>query len=65
MLLSEKDLDEFQAIRRANSGNSLTVSEAHDQAIKLLTVVDLLVAQGEPSDHRRKAVEHKIVSGSQ
>jgi hypothetical protein len=65
MLLSEKDLDEFQVIRRVNSGNSLTTSEAHDQAIKLLTVVDLLAAQREPSDHRRKAVEHKIVSGSQ
>ena len=65
MLLSEKDLDEFQAIHRVGSGKSLTASEAHDQAIKLLAMVDLLVGQREPSSHRRKAAERKIVSGSQ
>jgi hypothetical protein len=42
MLLSEKDLEEFGAICKVQLGKDLSATEAHDQAAKLMAMVEVL-----------------------
>ncbi|MCX4856630.1 hypothetical protein [Streptomyces canus] len=65
MLLSEKDLEDFQAIQKGRWGKRLTAREAHEQAAKLISVVDLLNDQRELTSNLEQAAARKIVSGGQ
>jgi len=42
MLLSENDIEEFRNMCRELLNRELSVEEAHDQALRLLTVVEVL-----------------------
>jgi len=54
MLLSEEDIAEFQELCRRRLGKELSATEAHEQALKLLVVVEAFM---KPSGARSLTID--------